>query len=40
MNAKTKIQIVPYTGIGNIRYIFKIAIPMTIPGKTKGNMAI
>src|SRR5215813_9130089 len=40
MKARTRIQIVPYTGKGTMRYIFKIAIPITIPGNTKGNIAI
>ena len=30
MKAKTRIQIVPYTGKGIMRYIFKMAIPITI----------
>ena len=26
--------------MGRIRYIFRMAIPMTMPGKTSGNIAI
>src|SRR5678816_1799141 len=35
-----RIHRVPYTGNGSIRYIFRIAMPITIPGKTSGSIAI
>ena len=40
MNASTRIQIVPYTGTGKYRYIFRIAMPMTMPGNTSGSIAM